>query len=260
MGVVETDKWLRQLYHRPAAICEKFKAHFKGASAAEIYNYLAYHGMYQPENNGAAIVRQLQNLHVWEIVKNEFLCCKKEWDGPDVPIYIFPSDSGNLLIQNEFNGKAGLAFKDQLFLFVSPRNSETEIRSLFIHEYNHVCRLTKYPKEEADYVLLDTIILEGLAENAVREKFGHKYVSSWAFSYSNDEMEKIWRQYVYPHRNLKKTKQQHQEILYGSRVYPKMSGYCVGYYLVKQYLEKTGLSVKDVLKTDAKVLAQIDSM
>jgi len=69
MGVVETDKWLRQLYHRPAAICEKFKVHFKGASAAEIYDYLAYHGMYQPENNGAAIVRQLQNLHVWEIVK-----------------------------------------------------------------------------------------------------------------------------------------------------------------------------------------------
>jgi len=39
-----------------------------------------------------------------------------------------------------------------------------------------------------------------------------------------------------------------------------MSGYCAEYYLVKQYLEKTGLSVKDVLKTDAKVLAQIDSM
>lgn len=109
MGVVKTDKWLRQLYHRPAAICEKFKAHFKGASAAEIYGYLAYHGMYQPENNGAGIVRQLQNLHVWEIAKNEFLCCKKEWDGPDVPIYIFPSDSANLLIQNEFKRKSRIS-------------------------------------------------------------------------------------------------------------------------------------------------------
>ncbi|WP_018664859.1 DUF2268 domain-containing protein [Heyndrickxia acidiproducens] len=259
MGVIETDKWLLQLYNRPIAICEKLKALFKGARASEIYDYLIYHGMYQPGNNGAGIVEKLQSRHVWEIVKNEFLRCKKEWDGPDVPIYIFPSDPTNLLIQEEFNGKAGLAFKDKLFLFVSARNSETEIRSLFTHEYNHVCRLTEYPKDEADYVLLDTIILEGLAENAVREKFGPQNVSSWAFSYPNDKIEKIWKQYVYPNRDIKKAKQRHQDILYGLHAYPKMSGYCTGYYLVNQYLEKTGLSVKDVLKTDSKVIAQINS-
>ena len=50
MGVIRTDKWLHDSYHKPIEICEKLKVHFEGALAFEIYDYLILHGMYQSSN------------------------------------------------------------------------------------------------------------------------------------------------------------------------------------------------------------------
>ena len=61
---------------------------------------------------------------------------------------------------------------------------------MFTHEYNHVCRLSKFQKSEEDYVLLDSIILEGLAENAVRERLGEEFLATWTSYYSNEELKK----------------------------------------------------------------------
>ncbi|MDI5790224.1 DUF2268 domain-containing putative Zn-dependent protease [Bacillus licheniformis] len=66
----------------------------------------------------------------------------------------------------EFGSKSGLAFSDKLFCFIG-RSSRSSISAIMTHEYNHVCRLENMPKEEKKMTLLDTIILEGLAEYAV---------------------------------------------------------------------------------------------
>src|SRR5690625_6839523 len=48
---------------------------------------------------------------------------------PDIPIFIFPSDSRNQELTRHFNGKSGLAFVDKLFLFVSEKNTEKDRKS-----------------------------------------------------------------------------------------------------------------------------------
>ncbi|WP_144462948.1 DUF2268 domain-containing protein [Siminovitchia fortis] len=257
MSVIRTDRWLTDLYDDPVKICKKLKVHFDGASASEIYDYLAFHGMYTPQKNGNIAVKKLRDNKVWDIVQNEKQKLQKIWEGPSIPVFIFPSDTTNEVLKREFHGKSGLAFKDKLFLFVSEENNDAEIRSLFTHEYNHACRLSKYHKDEADYVLLDTIILEGMAENAVRERLGTEFMSNWTSYYPNKKLEKIWRRLVYPNRNVLKTSPKHQNILYGLRSYPKMAGYCVGYYLVKKYMESTGLSSKDLLSIHSEEFASI---
>ena len=252
MGVIRTDKWLHDSYHKPIEICEKLKVHFEGALAFEIYDYLILHGMYQPLMDGNEVVKKLQKNKVWDIVEEEKLRLQIVWEGPSIPIFIFPSDKNNRQIKQNFNGKSGLAFKDKLFLFISEDNTEKEIRALFTHEYNHVCRLSKFQKNEENYVLLDTIILEGLAENAVRERLGEEFLATWTSYYSNEELKKMWNNLVFPNRNILKSDLKHQNILYGVRSYPKMLGYCVGYYLVKNYIEATNKTSKDLLniKTD----------
>ena len=112
--------------------------------------------------------------------------------------------------------------------------------------------LSKFQKNEENYVLLDTIILEGLAENAVRERLGEEFLATWTSYYSNEELKKMWNNLVFPNRNILKSDLKHQNILYGGRSYPKMLGYCVGYYLVKNYIEATNKTSKDLLniKTD----------
>ena len=257
MSVIRTDKWLVDLYEQPIRICEKLKEYFDGAQAYEIYDYLTLHGMYSPLKNGNEQVRKLQENNVWEIVQNEEQRLQKIWEGPNVPVFIFPSDTNNRKIKKDFNGKSGLAFKDKLFLFISKDNSDKEIRSLFTHEYNHVCRLFKFQKSEEDYALLDTIILEGLAENAVRERFGEEYIAPWISYYSTDKLEKIWNNLVQPNRNILKTDRKHQDILYGLFSYPKMAGYCVGYYLVKKYLEENALTSNELLITPTDRIAQL---
>lgn len=257
MGVIRTDKWLQDSYHQPIEICEKLKEHFNGALAYEIYDHLTQHGMYQPFKNGHEVVYQLQNNKVWEIVQEEKQRLQKGWEGPNIPIFIFPSDKYNRKLKQDYNGKSGLAFKDKLFLFLSEDNTEKELRALITHEYNHVCRLSKFQKREEDYVLLDSIILEGLAENAVRERLGEEFLASWTSYYSSEELKKMWKSLVLPNRNIPKNDHKHQSLFYGLRSYPKMVGYCVGYYLVKNYIEATNKKGKDLLTIQTEHIAQL---
>lgn len=260
MSVIRTDKWLVDFYEQPIKICEKIKEYFDGAQAYEIYDYLTLHGMYRPFKNGNEQVRKLQENKVWEISENENQRLQQMWKGPNVPVFIFPSDTNNRKFEMDFNGKSGLAFKNKLFLFISKDTLEEEIRSLFTHEYNHVCRLFKFQKSEKDYVLLDTIILEGLGENAVRERCGEEFLATWTSYYSTDELEKMWNNLVHPNSNLLKTNRKHQAILYGLNSYPKMAGYCVGYYLVKKYIEANSLTSNDLLHIPTNEIAQLNDL
>lgn len=257
MSIIPTDKWLLDASRKPLDIFEKLRDYFDGAYAFEIFEHLILHGMYHPTQNGKKRVKILKENKVWEITDQEIEKLQKLWEGPDVPVFIFPSDTTNPILKIDFNGKSGLAYKNKLFLFISEDNSEMEIRSLITHEYNHVCRLSKYQKEEEEYSLLDTIILEGLAEHAVFERFGKDYLSSWTSTYTNNELDNIWNKHIYPHRNILKIDPKHNDLLYGGYKYPKMSGYCAGYYLVKKYMESNHLTPKEMLNISSAKIAQI---
>lgn len=258
MSVVNTEKWLLDSWNNPIKICENLKKHFKGVSASEIYRHMVRHGMYhRPLKNGNDLIKTLMKNNFWNVVRNEEQILKKLWNGPDIPIYIFPSEPNNRELRQNFNGKSGLAFADKLFLFVSENNSENEIKALFTHEYNHVCRLTKFKKKEKDYVLLDTIILEGLAENAVLEQLGDANMAKWTLYYSDEQLERMWHRIVRPSSHLPKYSRRHRDILYGLRFFPKMVGYCVGYYLVRKCVEENKLTSEKLLDMPSRKIAQV---
>ncbi|WP_249872087.1 DUF2268 domain-containing protein [Oceanobacillus saliphilus] len=247
MVVVQTDKWLLDCYDDPIRLCEKLEVYFGGISAFEIYDYLTMHGMYRPLKRGIGNIKKLRNNNVWEVVQDGIERLQKKWDGPDIPVFIFPSDSTNRELIRNFNGKSGLAYKDKLLLFLSPNNVKKEIEALLTHEYNHVCRLNQYEKDVNEYVLLDTIILEGLAEQAVDEQIGTDYLASWTTFYTNKQLKDMWQDLIFPNRHVPKEFPEHDELLYGISPYPKMAGYSTGYYLIKQYVKRYPFSCKDLL-------------
>ncbi|QKY68846.1 DUF2268 domain-containing protein [Lentibacillus sp. CBA3610] len=261
MSVVRTDKWLLDTYDNPVELCKKLKSYFdENVSASDIHQHMVMHGMYhQPRENGTKLIKALQKRNIWKLVEQEEKALQTEWDGPDIPIFILPADADNRQLRQELNGKSGLTFSDKLFLFITEDNTDKEIRALFTHEYNHACRLAKYSKKEADYVLLDTVILEGLAENAVRERFGKHYTANWTSYYSNVRLERISRNLVLPNQNAPKSSRIHLQILYGLGFYPKMAGYCAGYYFVKHYMESNDLNLKDLLHVPSqKIIEKTD--
>ena len=240
MSIIGTDKWLMNLYDQPLKLAHKLKPFFEeGTTSEDIYQHLMMNGMYRPVRSGIGTVEKMKEKGVWDMVKTEQFRLKKSWNGPDIPILIFPSDRTNRQLVKELNGKSGLAFKDKLFLFISDQNDENEIKALLTHEYNHVCRLTKYNKSEFDYSLLDSIILEGLAENAVRERFGKQYLAPYESYYTEKQLEQMWDTLINPNQEIKKHEHKHSQLLYGLGPYPRMVGYCVGYYLVKRKLENS---------------------
>ncbi|MEK3936916.1 DUF2268 domain-containing putative Zn-dependent protease [Sporosarcina sp. FSL W7-1349] len=257
MGVVKTNDWLRESDGNPIGLCKKLSSFFPNASVTDIYYHLLAYGMYTSAQNGRDMREKLEENKVWTIAQHEFEQLQQLWQGPDVPIFIFPSDSDNELLMREFNGKSGIAYQDKLFLFIAPHNTKSEIQALLTHEYSHVCRLTKYPKREEEYVLLDTIILEGLAEMAVYERQGEGANPAWLSLYADEVLEKLWKESVYPEKDQAKRTAIHQEVLYGLGSYPKMTGYCVGYYLVRNFLKGKTLHTGDLFTYPSSRIAQL---
>ncbi|WP_078381440.1 DUF2268 domain-containing protein [Sutcliffiella halmapala] len=248
MSIIHTDRWLEEDYHQPLNISKKLLKYFEDVTERELYDYLIMHGMYRPVQNGKETVEKLINLDCWNIVLKEWKRLKKIWNGPDIPIFIFPSDEQNTQIKREFKGKSGVAFKDKLFLFLPVDIEVNELRALFTHEYNHICVLANNKKNDDHYTLVESVLIEGLAESAVKHHLGEKYTAKWTNYYNSKELQNFLERIILPNKDLKKNEREHMKILYGKGFYPKMVGYCVGFYLIQKLLQEDKVSYPLLMK------------
>lgn len=254
MSVEQTYKWYEKASSmRELSLC--LLPYFKGAKANQsmsLISHLQSHGMLRYWSDGQKTMKGLREKGVFQHVNKEERLLKKRWNGPDVPIIILPVDERNRKIRAEFGSKSGLAFRDKLFLFLSTHISSSSISAIITHEYNHVCRLENMPKEEKDVTLLDTIVLEGLAENAVYERFGESEIAGWTSFYSEKQLEHFQNRLIRPYFELRRQDGRlFSNILFGKGYYPDMLGYAVGYNIVKKYLSSKKLKVADVLSLPA---------
>jgi uncharacterized protein YjaZ len=249
MAVVTTDKWLQKDVSL-TSIAEKLKSYFSDLSTDEIIDLLHFYGMYKSERGIREIVEELVKNNVWNYVKEDEHFLKKLWHSPDIPIFIFPCDLKNIKIMREYGGKAGVAFRDKLFLFFSPMCSKQDVQALFTHEYNHIARLAADHKK--NYQLSDTVVLEGIAENAVRERFGEEGVSKWTSYYTEQEAYELFKRYILPNSELTRDSKRYAALMFGKGFVPKMLGYCVGYHIVKNYLDQNRVTTKELLNKPSK--------
>lgn len=247
MSNPDTNQWLLECYERPIELCRKLTSYFKGATAGQIYDHLTFHGLYSyPTKPAKQVVSELQRLQAWDIVQKEIKLLRKEWQGPQIPTFILPAHST----------KSGLAFNDKLFIFLPPECSESEIKAVVTHEYHHVCRLSRFFQKESDYTLLDAIILEGLAEHAVRERLGSQLVASWTNWYTASQLEEFWETLFFPNRQLPKSSWVHEHLVNGTAGNPRMAGYAVGYFLVGRYMKSSGLTTAGLLGVPAEQMVK----
>lgn len=245
MGIIRTDKWLEEEFDRPPKICEKLVPVFKGQNARYIYNQLTEFGMYRASRLTKDTFNSMKENNVWEAVDSIFQEYKKLWEGPDIPIYLFPiGQERSLFSRQEEKVKGGVSYPDKMFLFLSKSLSSKELEALFVHEYHHVCRLNNQTKKFDDYTLLDSVIIEGLAEYAVLVHCGRSYLADWCNKYSDTELESLWEKYVKDNLELKKSERKHDELLFGAGRIPKLLGYAAGYKVVEDYYRKNDYSTK----------------
>ncbi|MEX3747875.1 MULTISPECIES: DUF2268 domain-containing protein [Lysinibacillus] len=260
MSVIPTDEWLNELIVTQRQnhsrnlneiqcyiLCSRLVEIFNGGYPEELQFELQQQGLFQPHEK--IDIKKLKEQNVWEVVQKEFIYLKKRWSGPNIPIYIFP-----ITQEQTMTNKNGVAYPNALFLFIGELEKE-ELKALFAHEYNHVCRLQYLNKTLDEVSLLDSLILEGLAECAVEEIYGDQWLAPWLSYYSLDKMLKIWKKRFLPQINIQGL-DNHIEFLYGGKL-PKWIGYCIGYEIVRSYI-KNFSSNKLHVKSSKEILVGSD--
>ena len=244
MGVIQTDKWLNKDFEQPTKICEQLIPYFKGQDENEIYNQLMQYGMYRPSRLSKHNLNFMVEQKVWDKVQQLLNHYRKIWAGPDVPVFLFPLAQSRGLFSRREGNKSGVSYPDKMFLFFSPIDDMKELDALFVHEYHHVCRLRKLNKKMEDYSLLDSIIIEGLAEYAVLKNCGQEYLAKWCRMYSEKEVSSFWDKYLVNQLSKRKNERVHDELLYGGGRIPNLLGYAVGYNIVEGFYKKNNYSTK----------------
>ncbi|CAM3212259.1 DUF2268 domain-containing protein [Filibacter tadaridae] len=243
-------------------ICQPLLVSFPRISPEELQYELFNHGLFDPLEwmESKRVVEKMEKMNVWQIVEKEYRLLKDLWGGPEVSIYILPINTNGEMGEHA-PVKNGVAYSGTLLLFLSDELSSEAIKTLFAHEYNHVCRLNYLGKAPAKILLMDSLLIEGLAEFAVQDLYGEEFSSPWVNLYSYKKMMKIWKRYFLPSLNLVGT-DSHQPFLYGDtkKRLPKWIGYQIGYQIVATYQQRNGFTANNELyrKSSEEVIAGSD--
>lgn len=258
MSIEKTDLWLDEHFEDPVKICSKLTSSSNKEDAAELYDYLVSFGMYQPNPMTMKMFHKLKDEDSWSKVENLYLKYKAKWNGPDIPVYIFPMRRTRF---SKIDPKSGVSFKNKMFLFLTPSMDDRELEALVVHEYHHICRLKYQEKPYHEFTLLDSILMEGFAEYAVTKCCGKNYNAKWISYYNNEELEYYWKKYVMKNLEAKKMDPIHDAILFGKGRFPNLIGYAAGYRLINLLYNQKSFTFRETftIKED-EVLKRLDSL
>jgi uncharacterized protein YjaZ len=236
VAVIRTDKWLETL--NVSNIIEEIggllEPYFPETSMEAIHFELMCNGLFQVEEEN--LLKELvMKQRIWTLLDEEYTRLRKLWNGPDVPIITFPITEGSIL-------KNGVTYEKVIVLFVATDLEYTELKALLAHEYHHFCRMHYLKKTPREMTLLDSVILEGMAECAVESLYGNEMLSPWTQRYHWDEIEHVWHNYF--EQALYQTDvRKHRDYLFGNeKGLPPWIGYCAGYRIVAKFLENHQLN------------------
>ncbi len=262
MGVVRTDRWLK---HYEKQWLQEKTLHMKreiqrdflikplsplvGIEEEELHRYFHHLGLCRPEELTFDLSLWGKHRHL-QVAQEHFLYLKKKWNGSNVKIYILPIDKRNKLMK-QLGGRTGITFSNAIILFIDCSLSEQNLRALLTHEYSHHCRLLYTNEKEETMTLLESIIMEGIAEYAVKEELGARANAIWTKMYDEVWDPSWFNRWIKP--NLQVTgRKNHYPLLYGSSRLgiPLWLGYYTGYKIVCSAM-KTKKTTSELLQTDA---------
>ncbi|MFV8827384.1 DUF2268 domain-containing protein [Alkalihalobacterium sp. APHAB7] len=269
MGTVATDRWIKGFMEESSkasfrynnwnvqmkAIIEPVSRHFYHLPLHILHRSLLEQGLFTPDQEVNSIYMHMKKLKMWAYVQHIYLELKQEWEGPPVKVILLPGNEANEIIMDDLGGKMGIGFQDKVILFVTTKTNHFDLRTLLTHEYNHSCRLMHLDKREPDLTLLDSLIIEGMAEYAVKEKCGERALGKWHNQFTKEKLQSLW-DHFYKERILVKGKHYHRPFLFGSESLgiPLWSGYAMGFEIVRSMMEKKSHSIQQLLSLNSEII------
>lgn len=174
-------------------------------------------------------------------------------------------NSPMMAINENYSGDGGIP--GYIFLSLVPNDyTINRIPSAVAHECNHNIRYQFIEWDKGP--LKEMIVSEGLAENFAEKMYGKENIGPWVTKNNLDSLNKVIKPILKEKLHIDNM-QEAMPYLYGDEItkmqggkgvgLPYASGYTCGYYLVKYYLQKTGLSIEEAtLKTADEILGEVD--
>ncbi|WP_100404863.1 DUF2268 domain-containing protein [Bacillus solitudinis] len=251
MGVVRTNKWI-ELYTKhwskerknewymlqQQTFIHPLLQQFQTKDANGLHQYLLEMGLCRPDVDLSETLETFRKKDWWRVIQEHFHLLKEKWSGPEVPIYLFPVELRHEMIRTHLGGKMGLSLPNLILLFIDSNTGVDDVRALLTHEYHHVCRLEVTKETEETITLLESMVMEGLAELAVEDVIGKHALAGWTSHY-NQLWKKEWvERWISPHLLLK-GREKHFHYLYGSVQLgiPKWLGYYYGFQVVQSAMK-----------------------
>lgn len=232
-------------------IIKPLQQYFPQEDIEDIHHFLLNMGLFSPIywSKLEERIEQMNSLNIWDKVNKEYMSLKEKWNGSNADIFILPLNTDESYFQEELCGKNGVGFRNKILLFIDESIPLKEINALLTHEYNHVCRLQFLGEDPEELSLKESLIIEGLAEVAVEERFGKQALAPLTSQYSVNEAKYLYQKYLQPRINLT-NKKNHDQFLNGNKAIPKRLGYSVGYRIITSYLSNNPtVTMKELLKT-----------
>ncbi|WP_146551454.1 DUF2268 domain-containing putative Zn-dependent protease [Rummeliibacillus sp. SL167] len=136
-----------------------------------------------------------------------------------------------------------------IYLDIENKVNSNYIKSICIHEYQHILR-NFIGKQKKSKTLLDVFIDEGCSEAFVESILGGGFVGNWATNLTPYELKTYLA--LYEDKLYITDVYEIQKIMYGNQLdIPLWLGYSLGYAIVKSYMEnQTYKDFTDLIKLD----------
>lgn len=196
----------------------------------------------------------MQSIDIGELEK-EFERVTKilpNFDDDPITVVLFPSDNGDITVNEKQNGVVGTSLFGNLYIKINPLidGYEDWIKYVFAHEYHHTVWGNYWyvlNGGKLDGSFINSLFIDGEADSFALEMYP-SLKPLWIFGLSEDDKRFLWEKH---YKNIvNETNVDYDKYMFGSEEddIPWCAGYAIGYMLVQNCLKQLGGSVTEILK------------
>src|SRR3989338_2244375 len=223
---------------------------YAGFSTKEkLNNYLRGAVFDMADDNNHQYSFTLDEVRIIKTITKAIKKCSDLLPGGITSIFVFPTFSQ--FVKEEMSGTTGYTpWPDTILIFINPANLRCDkaLSETVGHEFNH----TVFLRDKKCTTLLNSIIFEGLAEH-FREQIIGGDRASWTKIFELNKAKVIFSEVKLANLLQSTDLKIRRGIFFGNEKYIRWTGYAIGYYIVKSFLENNpSLSWKEIMTKQPK--------
>ena len=223
---------------------------YAGFSTKEnLNNYLREAVFDKADDNNRQYTFTLDEVKIIKTVTKAIKKCSDVLLGGIISIFVFPTFSQ--FVKKEMSGTTGYTpWPDTILIFINPASLQYDraLSETVGHEFNH----TVFLRDKKCVSLSDSIIFEGLAEHFREQVIGGDQ-APWTKIFELNQTKIIFSEMKLANLLQSTDPEIRRGVFFGNEKYIRWTGYAIGYYIVKSFLENNpSLDWKEIMARQPK--------